>query len=126
MVRFRRKTCPGMLSREKALSGLFGGEPLGRRVWGQRPGQPGGSPSPPTRRHRLRPAVATHAARTLRCAPSPGRVAVPRFGGRYGHAGHSEWNGPNGAVRTGRPEWAGPRGPRAVRKEGMVELVLKA
>src|SRR2546428_13416241 len=46
MVRFRCKTCPaGLALREKALSRLFGGDPLGRRVWGQRPGQPGGSPN---------------------------------------------------------------------------------
>src|SRR5437870_13512596 len=47
MVRFRCKPCPGRVTlREKVLSGPFGRDPLSRRVWGQRPGQPGGSPFP--------------------------------------------------------------------------------
>ena len=33
----------GTSAREKTLSCLFGGDPLSRRVWGQRPGQPGWS-----------------------------------------------------------------------------------
>jgi len=106
MARFRCKSClgTGNRPREKALSRPFGGgDPLRRRVWGQRPGQPDEGPLGPTPSVRRRstswrpspdsnpesrasissssPSIipvstARHASR-LRCT-SPERRSVPR------------------------------------------------